>query len=730
MTDFQAVNATPNAMDQVSRLEPSTPTTPRPSVTTFTPGKSAQISSEVVDMEDVAKTPTKDSFAALATQKALPTSPLLPHARSDSKMEAPATLKREGSHKLTRSIDITEDTEMGDAKDEEDESDEDSVDGERPSKKKKGQRFFCTDFPPCHLSFTRSEHLARHIRKHTGERPFQCHCSRRFSRLDNLRQHAQTVHVNEDIPTESLAATGTRFQRQIRTDRVRPPGSRSRASTLSSGGGLHSRGHSRNLSSSSITSMASTASSLGGEDIMRRSTPVLMSEHGHRSRLSLDTYGSNITGSPGQHLYYPVGAQSPSGYSTPTSTTFGHGPGSPRYSSGFQSPVTIPRSVNFEPRTPAARRLSVPSAAAFSPSNNSPYHSSVHSASGGSSMFASPYSSYGHSRAESSSSIDVELKRRTWHPAINTGLVPRPGTSGLQQWQTPEQSRPLFPAEKVTAPSTAASGPPRLPGIESFDHAPPPPPAPRVLSPMQIDTPQRQSLASAMAQRQSQHGNNRLSWDSSQRGLSMQELERASQQAEQGQASFGPVTTQEPVRPSTSHVTFVEPPTRRSFEDSRSRLSGAQATPSRKRMAWYNGPVQQPAPNPAFASVRTSPDDSGSSDGLPTPSIGSQGEAHPAVMHSNGYIEHRPHHIVHEVLKMQPPPPHHAPSYNSNAIPQYLPFQHPPHSVHNAAYALQQAQQAPPPPAYQRPPSAGNDMQRLEALVAVATRENQAVSGQ
>jgi hypothetical protein len=45
-------------------------------------------------------------------------------------------------------------------------------------------------------------------RKHTSERPFQCHCSRRFSRLDNLRQHAQTVHVNEEIPMDSLAATG------------------------------------------------------------------------------------------------------------------------------------------------------------------------------------------------------------------------------------------------------------------------------------------------------------------------------------------------------------------------------------------------------------------------------------------------------------------------------------------------------------------------------------------
>jgi hypothetical protein len=50
---------------------------------------------------------------------------------------------------------------------EDDGSDGESVDDDengRPSKKKKGQRFFCTDYPPCNLSFTRSEHLARHIR--------------------------------------------------------------------------------------------------------------------------------------------------------------------------------------------------------------------------------------------------------------------------------------------------------------------------------------------------------------------------------------------------------------------------------------------------------------------------------------------------------------------------------------------------------------------------------------
>ncbi|KAK9449766.1 uncharacterized protein V1518DRAFT_414600 [Limtongia smithiae] len=59
--------------------------------------------------------------------------------------------------------------------------------------------FECSGFGDCRMVFTRSEHLARHIRKHTGERPFRCHCNRSFSRLDNLRQHAHTVHANETI---------------------------------------------------------------------------------------------------------------------------------------------------------------------------------------------------------------------------------------------------------------------------------------------------------------------------------------------------------------------------------------------------------------------------------------------------------------------------------------------------------------------------------------------------
>lgn len=84
--------------------------------------------------------------------------------------------------------------------------------------------FQCCGFGDCRMVFTRSEHLARHVRKHTGERPFQCHCQKSFSRLDNLRQHCQTVHsdtpnLNEEVLRKltalhaNLAATAAKNQR-------------------------------------------------------------------------------------------------------------------------------------------------------------------------------------------------------------------------------------------------------------------------------------------------------------------------------------------------------------------------------------------------------------------------------------------------------------------------------------------------------------------------------------
>src|SRR5579859_390861 len=59
-------------------------------------------------------------------------------------------------------------------------------------KSKSTKIFQCTGYGDCTMQFTRSEHLARHIRyfcfmenadfrKHTGERPFHCDCGRSFS---------------------------------------------------------------------------------------------------------------------------------------------------------------------------------------------------------------------------------------------------------------------------------------------------------------------------------------------------------------------------------------------------------------------------------------------------------------------------------------------------------------------------------------------------------------------
>ena len=73
-------------------------------------------------------------------------------------------INREESRTSIQSVE-SQDVDMEEEDGEDAGSDAESVDAEgRPSKKKKGQRFFCTEYPPCKLSFTRSEHLARHIR--------------------------------------------------------------------------------------------------------------------------------------------------------------------------------------------------------------------------------------------------------------------------------------------------------------------------------------------------------------------------------------------------------------------------------------------------------------------------------------------------------------------------------------------------------------------------------------
>ncbi|KAH0610020.1 uncharacterized protein H6S33_012566 [Morchella sextelata] len=55
------------------------------------------------------------------------------------------------------------------------------------------QKSHSCPIPSCGRLFKRLEHLKRHVRTHTQERPYICnHCNKAFSRSDNLAQHKRT----------------------------------------------------------------------------------------------------------------------------------------------------------------------------------------------------------------------------------------------------------------------------------------------------------------------------------------------------------------------------------------------------------------------------------------------------------------------------------------------------------------------------------------------------------
>ncbi|KAK7457399.1 regulatory protein [Colletotrichum acutatum] len=47
----------------------------------------------------------------------------------------------------------------------------------------------------CHRTFARGEHLRRHLRTHTKEKPYECHCGQAFARRDLLTRHERLYHA-------------------------------------------------------------------------------------------------------------------------------------------------------------------------------------------------------------------------------------------------------------------------------------------------------------------------------------------------------------------------------------------------------------------------------------------------------------------------------------------------------------------------------------------------------
>ena len=564
------------------------------------------------------------------------------------------------------------------------------------------------------LYWQRGTICANISRKHTGERPFQCHCQRRFSRLDNLRQHAQTVHVNEDIPNDSLAASGTRFQRTVRTDRARPPGSRSRASTAGSQTGPV-RGHRHSLSASSVGSMASYTS---GPDARRRPPPLVMADRGPRLSGEMERPYT-----PNTYQYRPG---SP-GFGTPTSATFSTGQNSPRWGSAMQSPVSShsrTHSIYSGHRTPG-RRLSVPSAqnpfqsphTGYGPPplgmNNAPPYSP---------SLASPTSptSSNYSRRDSIASVtdDGAWRRRTWHPDTAAYAT---FTTRLQNAPTYYSSGapPQAPVLPSNAPPLGAGSNMRLPGIESFD-----PirraqsPVRRQPSPMMIDTPSRPNEPYS-SRPSSQHWDRGIPQELNRLDITQRNPPTDAAGSWASEANRAVQAQAEVVRTQPQQVRFEESPyTARSHQAQFHHQSAPPTTPrGQKRQAWYNGPVtpispQQPAIDPRLS--RTSPEDSSSSEGVPgTPHSVSIAELHPSIMHSNGYVEHR-----NGMPAMPPNDPRIIPSNAPAYQPTYQPREEGGYAYSHGHGQPRQAQGT---------PKRTDGMSALDTLVAVATSEDNIV---
>jgi hypothetical protein len=301
----------------------------------------------------------------------------------------------------------------------------------------------------------------------------------------------------------------------------------------------------------------------------------------------------------------------------------------------------------------------------------------------------------------------------------------------LSYVQTPDAPHSSFTSQP------AASQTMRLPGIESFDHPPPPSLPRRQPTPMQLDSPTRPATYHAPVEpppqpsQPSHEKRQSISWDTTlQKDITRLQIASPNPPSrdwtqypstQPSSSSARPTTAPHPTYFTYQPTAHVPPPIQVPPRNPE-RLSQEQpVTPLKtKRQAWYNGPLplsQQPA---GRAVQRTSPEDSSSSEGVPTPSNSSMTEYHPAIRHSNGFVEDHPPGVPVEEHKPGPAPP-----IIERNPPQYQPYQN--HTMPTSGYRPEPEPVRTPYTFGNPPPSQPNAMRRLEALVAVATGEQQAL---